>query len=357
VGSEPEVSVVVPTYNERDNVAKLIQAIHEYLSEAGISYEVVVVDDNSPDGTAEVARSLSSRYSVRVVVRPGKLGLASAILDGVRVSRGRYVAVMDADLQHPPEALPRLVEKVRGGCDVVIGSRYVKGGATPGWSFFRRLVSWGANTLARLLLPRVRGVRDAMSGYFVFRREVVEGVELNPRGFKFLLELLVKGRFNRVCEHPIVFRPRVRGESKLGVGEVVNYVLHVLDLAHDSIRFAIVGGLGTLVNLATVALTGYYLGIEHWISVLTAFEVSTIFNFSLHEVWTFKTAFRGVFLSRLLKFHSAVVVQFLSQMLFSNLLYYAYGVGRLVAQLVGIAIGFLLNYLLSKFLVWRGARQ
>jgi dolichol-phosphate mannosyltransferase len=356
VSSEPEVSVVIPTYNERDNIVKLIPALHEALSEAGVSYEVVVVDDNSPDGTAEVARSLSSRYNVRVLVRPGKLGLASAILDGVRASRGRYVAVMDADLQHPPEVLPRLVEMVREGCDVVIGSRYVRGGATPGWSPIRRLVSWGANTIARLLLPRVRGVRDAMSGYFVFRREVIEGVELNLRGFKFLLELLVKGRFSRVCEYPIVFRPRVWGESKLGVGEVVNYVLHVLDLAHDSIRFAIVGGLGTLVNLATVALTGYYLGIEHWVSVLTAFEVSTLFNYSLHEVWTFKTSFRRGFISRLLKFHGAVVVQFLSQMSFSNLLYYAYGVGRLTAQLVGIVVGFILNYLLSKFMVWRRTR-
>jgi len=357
VGSEPEVSVVVPTYNERDNVAKLIQAIHEALTRAGITYEVVVVDDNSPDGTAEVARALSSRYSVHVVVRPGKLGLASAILDGVRVSRGKYVAVMDADLQHPPEVLPKLVERIREGCDIAIGSRYVRGGATPGWSPLRRLVSWGANALARLLLPKVRGVRDAMSGYFVFRREVIEGVELNPRGFKFLLELLVKGRFSRVCEYPIVFRPRVWGESKLGVGEVVNYVLHVLDLAHDSVRFAIVGGLGTLVNLATVALTGYYLGVEHWLSVATAFEVSTLFNYSLHEVWTFKTGFRGGFLSRLLRFHGAVVAQLVSQMLFSNLLYYVYGVGRLAAQLVGIAVGFLLNYLLSKFMVWRRARR
>jgi dolichol-phosphate mannosyltransferase len=356
VSSEPEVSVVVPTYNERDNIAKLIHALHEALSEAGVSYEVVVVDDNSPDGTAEVARSLSSRYNVHVLVRPGKLGLASAILDGVRASRGRYVAVMDADLQHPPEVLPKLVEMAREGCDVVIGSRYVRGGATPGWSSLRRLVSWGANTIARLLLPRVRGVRDAMSGYFVFRREVIEGVELNPRGFKFLLELLVKGRFSRVCEYPIVFRPRVWGESKLGVGEVVNYILHVLDLAHDSVRFAIVGGLGTLVNLATVALTGYYLGIEHWVSVVTAFEVSTLFNYTLHEVWTFKTSFRRGFLSRLLKFHGAVVVQFLSQMSFSNLLYYAYGVGRLTAQLVGIVVGFILNYLLSKFMVWRRTR-
>ena len=114
--------------------------------------------------------------------------------------------------------------------------------------------------------------------------------------------------------------------------------------------------MGTLVNLATVALTGYYLGIEHWVSVLTAFEVSTLFNYSLHEVWTFKTSFRRGFIGRLLKFHGAVVVQFLSQMLFSNLLYYAYGVGRLAAQLVGIAVGFVLNYLLSKFMVWRRAR-
>ncbi|MDJ0269482.1 MAG: glycosyltransferase [Aigarchaeota archaeon] len=126
----------------------------------GVPYEVVIVDDSSPDGTADYAEGLSRIYPVRVVRRPGKLGLSSAVLDGVRASRGSVVAVMDADLQHPPEVLPAMLKKLMDyGCDVVIASHYVEGGSVGSWSFHRRLVSWGAILVAKVLLPKVRGLR------------------------------------------------------------------------------------------------------------------------------------------------------------------------------------------------------
>ncbi len=226
------LSVIVPTYNERENLRELLERVDRALS--GIPYEVIIVDDNSPDGTADLAEELSRVYPVRVVRRSGRLGLASAVLDGFKVSEGKFVAVMDADLQHPPEVLPRLYAMVaNGGCDIAIASRYVEGGRVEGWPFFRRFMSWGATLIARTLLPRVRGVRDPMSGYFMFRRKVVEGVisEMNPKGFKILLEILVKGVWREACEVPYTFSVRKRGRSKLGLKEVANYLLHVLELS------------------------------------------------------------------------------------------------------------------------------
>lgn len=348
----PLVSVIVPTYNERENITRLIKQIHEIMTEYGIPYEVLVIDDNSPDGTAEAVKSLSGFYSVRIKVRPGKMGLSSAVLEGFKLARGEYLAVMDADLQHPPEVLPSMIRMIMGGCDVVVGSRYVRGGSTPGWSPIRRLVSRVAGFIASILLPRARKVRDTMSGYFVIRRDVIDEVDLNPRGFKILLEILVKGRYSRVCEYPIVFRPRERGESKLGINEIFNYILHVLDLAHEAVRFATVGGLGTLVNISAIALMGYIIKTEHWISVLIAFETSTLFNFLLHELWTFKFGFTGRIVERLAKFHGAVITHFVSQLVLSNFLYYIYGIERITSQLVGIIVGFILNYLLSRYVVW-----
>ncbi len=348
-----EVSVIVPTYNERENVKRLIRALHETMTERGIPYEIVVVDDSSPDGTAEAVRSLSQIYNVRLIVRPGKLGLASAILDGMRAARGSVLAVMDADLQHPPEVLPEMLRRIEEGCDIVVGSRYVAGGSVRGWSLARRIVSRGADAIAKLLLPRTRGIKDTMSGYFVFKRSVVEGVPLNPRGFKLLLEILVKGRFSRVCEHPIEFRTRTWGESKLGASEVFNYVLHVLDLTHVAVRFTIVGSLGALVNLATIFVLRHFLGVEHWVSVLVAFESSTLFNFLLHELWTFKSALREGVLGRLAGFHGGAAVHLVSQLAVSNLLYYGYGAGSVTSQLFGILTGFVLNYVLSRWVIWR----
>ena len=194
-------------------------------------YELVIVDDNSPDGTAELALELSRHYPIRVIKRPGKLGLATAVVEGFKHARGEVLVVMDADLQHPPELVPELVRKVLyEGYDIAIASRYVKGGRIEGWSFTRRIVSKGAILLAHLLVPRTRGIKDPVSGFFAIKRSVIEGVELNPIGYKILLEILAKGRWTRVVEVPYTFKPRTRGKSKLSAKEIVNYLRHLLRL-------------------------------------------------------------------------------------------------------------------------------
>lgn len=347
------LSVVVPTYNEKDNVRRLLRLIDESLRGVGVEYEVVVVDDNSPDGTADVVRSLSGEYPVRLVVRRGRMGLSSAVLDGIRKARGGVVAVMDADLQHPPRLLPELYERVVKGYDIVVASRYVKGGSVKGWGLYRRLVSRVATVIARALLPEARRVKDPMSGFFAIRREVVEGVRLNPQGFKILLEILVKGRYNRVCEIPYEFRPREAGESKLGAAEMINYLLHVVRLSVTAAKFASVGGIGVLVNLLVVHVLASILGLPHELAAALAIEASIVNNFLLHEAWTFKRLRKeGGLGGRLAKYHLSTAAGVLVQYLTSIAVYRALVGIPVVAQLTGIVTGFLVNYLLSTSVVW-----
>ncbi|MDR7462501.1 MAG: polyprenol monophosphomannose synthase [Armatimonadota bacterium] len=225
-----EVSVVVPTYNERETLSELVGRLHQAL---GSGYEVVVVDDSSPDGTAELARELGRQYPVRVLQRPGKLGLGSAVLEGARAASGRWVVVMDADLSHPPEVVPQLVDALRSGAELAVGSRYVPGGGVRDWPWRRRLMSRVAVALARLWL-RER-VSDPVSGFFAARRELLLDPSLEGIGYKILLEVLVRNRGRSVVEVAYVFTDRRGGRSKLGAGEVWNY-LRLLWRLHSARR-------------------------------------------------------------------------------------------------------------------------
>lgn len=220
------VSVIVPTYNERKTVPVLLRRLAAAVGRPRWESEAVVVDDSSPDGTgkvaAEVGAELRDVLPVVVLTRPGKAGLASAVLEGVQRGRGDVVAVMDSDLSHPPEVVPALLAAIDGGADLAIGSRYVRGGGITRWSVSRRVLSWGATRLARVLLGVT--VRDPMSGLFACRRRLFDGVQFEGLGYKLLLEILTSGRAHRVAEIPYRFEERAGGESKLDRGEVLNYV-------------------------------------------------------------------------------------------------------------------------------------
>ena len=213
-----KVSVVVPTYEERDNVKLLIERIARTLD--GRDYEIVVVDDNSPDGTAEAAASLSQQYPIKVIQRHGKLGLASAISDGFGHSSGDIVGVIDADLQHPPELIGDLISAIEQRYDIALGSRLVDDGAMENWTLWRKTVSRGATLLARPLTE----VKDPLSGYFFMRRAVIDGGKFKPIGYKLLLEVLVKGNYKQVKEVPYIFGTREKGKSKLGLDEYIKYL-------------------------------------------------------------------------------------------------------------------------------------
>ncbi|KAF0245553.1 MAG: dolichol-phosphate [Planctomycetota bacterium] len=213
-----QLSVLVPTFCEAENLPVLVPAVRAAL--AGVEAELLVLDDASPDGTADVADRTAPGFC-RAIRRTGPRGLSHAVIEGFRLARGECVAIMDADLQHPPEVLPRLLEVVASGRgDLAVASRYVPGGGTEGWSWMRRWMSRYACRLAR----RVTAVKDATSGCFLCRRSVVEGVEFDPRGFKIGLEVMVKGRWSKMEEVPYVFRPRRAGASKASLGPAFAYL-------------------------------------------------------------------------------------------------------------------------------------
>jgi dolichol-phosphate mannosyltransferase len=220
------ISVVSPTYNERENISLLIQRISQVLS--GRKYEIIVVDDNSSDGTIEVAKELAKDHPVKTLVRNGKFGLASAILKGFENARGSIMGVIDADLQHPPEYLLKFVNAIeQGDCDIAIGSRYINGGGVEGWSKKRLLTSKLAVLLAK---PLAKTVRDPMSGFFFLKRSVIEGISFNPIGYKLGLEILVKGNYRKLKEIPYCFKPRKNGASKLNKKEILSYFSLLKDL-------------------------------------------------------------------------------------------------------------------------------
>lgn len=217
------ISIILPTLNEADNLPSVIPAIFKSLSDAGLTGEVIVVDDASPDGTAEVAEELAGTFPVRVIKRQGRLGLAAAVIDGFALAQGEIIGIMDADGSHDPAILPAMIHAVQNGVDLAIGSRYLPGGGTDKWPFTRRLASKVAIMMATLLTA----VKDATSGYLVFKRSVIEGVTLLPLGFKIGLEIIVKGHYLNLIEIPYTFKDRTRGASKLGGRVVWNYLWHL----------------------------------------------------------------------------------------------------------------------------------
>jgi len=197
--------------------------------EAKLDMEILIVDDDSNDGSLELAQSLSKMYPLRFILRKTKKGLSSAVLNGFQEANSDILVVMDADLSHPPTAIPGLIKPIqRLRSSFVLGSRYTKGFWVENWPFSRRIISLGATLLARPITPGK--ITDPMSGFFAIRRDTLASCDrLNPLGFKIGLELMVKCHLNRdhVSEIPITFKDRERGESKLNFKQQVFYLTHL----------------------------------------------------------------------------------------------------------------------------------
>jgi glycosyltransferase involved in cell wall biosynthesis len=227
IATAPTLALVVPTYNERDRLPELVRAIFAAYDGAGIYGELVIVDDNSPDGTGKVADELALKFPIRVVHRAGKLGLGTAVVEGFNAAEAEIVGVIDADLSHPPELVPRMLAIMQEAqADVVIGSRYIPGGGTSNWETSRVLMSKFACLMARGLTP----VRDATSGFFLMRRDRARGVTISAGGFKICLELLIRSEPRLVIEVPYVFKGRTVGESKMNLKEAMGYLRQLRDL-------------------------------------------------------------------------------------------------------------------------------
>lgn len=223
------ISIVVPTYKEAENLPHVTKAIANAFAGRDWRYEILFIDDDSQDGSEEICARLSETDPVRIVVRKGERGLATAVIHGIEISAGDIVVVMDADLSHPASAIPEMVERLQTGqSDFVLGSRYVEGGTIhDDWSLFRKLNSIIPSLLARPLCH----LEDPMSGFFAIRRsDMPESSLLSPIGYKIALEIFVKGEFQNASEVPIHFADRQYGESKLSLKEQLNFLRHLVRL-------------------------------------------------------------------------------------------------------------------------------
>lgn len=222
------ISIVVPTYNEKDNIAPLLKRIHDALGK--IEHEVIFVDDSKDDTPEVVANIQKSDSTVVLHHRVNEKGLATAVVKGFSLAKGDYVAVMDADLQHPPEVLVDMYAAMQAGAHMAIPSRFIPGGSDGGLNLYRKFVSGTARYIGKILLPCLRKVTDPTSGLFMIRRELLEGAELNPIGWKIMIEVIAMCQVKKVLETPYVFHDREAGESKLSAKVTMEYIKQVFHL-------------------------------------------------------------------------------------------------------------------------------
>ena len=345
--SHVDLSIIIPTYNESENILHLLKSIKEKIPSPLFS-EIIVVDDNSPDRTAELVEGYSqtlendnigfgeassskykklhgdsnligsghTQFSVSVIHRDEKKGLVSAIMDGIKSSKGQYILVMDADLSHSPDVIPKMVKELRNpDVDIVVASRYARGGSIIGWPFKRRLISKGAVKIAKYSLRLSKQITDPMSGFFALKRHIIDNVKIDSAGYKILLEILVKSSDASVKEIPYTFTNRKAGQSKLDntvIWDYIKAVYHLYRYGRKSSkavswltrvkkdrtvlflskagRFYTVGASGFLINyLVSVLLFNSSVASLGYIqATIGGIIVSNISNFLLNKAWTFE---------------------------------------------------------------------
>jgi len=360
-------SLVIPTYNESKNVKAIVAQLSQLLdSMIPGDYELIVVDDDSPDRTWEVAEAIAPDYpQLRVMRRKLERGLSTAVIRGWQAARGELLGVIDADLQHPPQTLLQLLGEIKRGADLAVASRHVAEGGVSDWQALRRVLSRGAQLLGLILLPEVVGrVSDPMSGYFMVRRACIADQKLNPTGYKILIEVLGRGNIRWIGEVGYVFQERQEGESKVTWKQYVEYLQHLLRLRLDRwpvgrfLRFGTVGFSGVFVDMGVLywLRTGIGLGLTR--SLIVSAEVAIINNFLWNDLWTFGDISKqqqglGQRLKRLLKFNSICAMGLILKVLLVNFLFNTLGVNEYLANLIGIVTVTLWNFWINLKLSWR----
>ena len=355
----PELAIVVPTFNERGNLKPLVDRLARCLDD--VAWEVIVVDDDSPDGTSAFVRDLGRRDArVRCLQRIGRRGLSSACIEGMLATNAPYLAVMDADLQHDEGLLLRMLEVLRAGeADVAVGSRYTLTSAVPGWDGRRHLISRVATRVGQMVL-RVQ-LWDPMSGFFMIRREAFEAAlrRLSGVGFKLLLDLLASEPSLRVRELSYRFRQRQVGESKLDPRAAVDFLLMLLDKLVGRVvpprlaLFSVVGALGIMVHLAVVELA-FGLGQTFVVGQASGTVVAMTSNFAINNELTYRDRrLRGWrWLRGWLSFALVCGIGALANVGVAARLY-ADATPWPLSALAGIAVGTVWNYVVTARYVWR----
>ena len=356
------LSVVLPTYNERKNLPLVIEKIEAALKRYQGQYEILIVDDNSPDKTYALGREISRKKDwVRVIRRTHDKGLSSAIVAGFAAGKGDALIVMDADMQHDENILPKMLETLEEGFHIVVGSRKTEDGGVENWAFYRKIISWIASCMARIALPV--GVKDPMSGYFGLTKDVFEKLApgINPRGFKILMEFIAKSQGLRIKEIGYIFRDRQFGESKLSPSVMINYLISLYELTLGKLvsiqflKYSIVGFVGVLVNQWGLWLGIQPLDLSKEYALILGIEMSIITNFIFNNYWTFREkSLRKTsdFLTGLAKFNficfTGAGVNYGVALFLSTKL----GIDIYLSNLIGIGVSTVWNYMINVRVTW-----
>jgi dolichol-phosphate mannosyltransferase len=364
-----DLSVVLPTHNESAHIDAIVEQLIAVLD--GISalrYEIIIVDDDSPDRTWQKALQLSYKFpQVRAIRRQGQRDLSTAVLCGWQIARGEVFAVMDADLQHPPETIPALWRAMKRGADLAVASRNIEGGGVSDWTLPRRIVSRCAQLLGLVVLPEVTGkVSDPLSGYFMVRRSSLEGRELHPLGYKILVEVLARGEVEKISEVPYVFRETPERGSKHSPAVLAQYLKHLsrirIHLLKTSpfVRFCIVGASGTLIDTTMLFLLSDPLTLNWGLtrSKIIAAELALANNFIWNDLWTFgKFSIHQSSLRqrarRFLKFNLLCSVGIILNLIILNIGFNIFHMNRYIANLSAIFVVTFWNYNTNRKLSWR----
>jgi len=356
------ISVVIPTYKEAENIPHIAAAIDESLTAAGLDYEIVFVDDHSMDGSVEAVKKLQQSLPVRILVRKDTRGLSSAVLHGIEHSTGKIIVVMDADLSHPASAIPKMIELLESNeNDFVVGSRYAEGGSIhKEWGLFRKINS----RLPSLLVVPLTPIKDPMSGFFAFKRaDMPPKDRLSPIGYKIGLEIYVKGFFTKPGEVPIHFSERKYGESKLTLKEQLFFLRHLRRLFQyrypawtEFIQFGMVGSTGVVVDLAIYLALQTALGIDHRVARAYSFLVAASWNWALNRLITFTYRQK---MSKLIQLPAFVItssmgfaVNWGSYIVLTGYVPF-FNTHRILALLIGVLLGMGLNFMAARAFVFR----
>lgn len=361
------LSLILPTFNESANLPDLLPKVAEVLK--GIPYEIIIVDDDSPDETWRIAQEIShNRDDIHVIRRVGRRGLSSAVIEGFLSAKGEVLAVMDADGQHDMHILPRIYESVMKKNGMAIGSRYIEGGSVGEWDERRHLMSRVATSLA-LKVCRVK-VKDPMSGFFAIRNELFQRTvkQLNPKGFKILLDLLVCiPRDTLVEEIPFTFSARLHGESKLSRRVQIEFLEYLYDVTLGRyipltfVKYCMVGAIGVVVHVSAYITFSYLIReggdlsvMGFGLAVIGATEVAIVFNFFLNNMWTFAHAkLKGLAAAAgFLKFNGACLFGALANYAVSSYLFSLHW-PELSSVIIGAFTGVVWNYTMSKMFAWK----
>lgn len=357
-----KVSVVIPTYKEVKNIPHIAGAVSAALSEKSIDYEIIFVDDNSDDGSEAAVEKLATTIPAKIIVRKNERGLSTAVIRGIEQAVGEFVVVMDADLSHPADRLPEMINKLESGeNDFVVGSRYIKGGSLDeSWGFFRRFNSLVATWLA---LPLAR-ISDPMSGFFAFRRSTMPAShQLSPIGYKIGLELLVKGEFENPGEVAIHFIDRQHGESKLSWQEQIKYLRHLRRLYQfrfpflsEFTQFGFVGATGFLVDLTLYLALQSLFGVTHIFARGLSFWGAASWNWVWNRLLTFsnrkKTRKRIQWPAFVLTSLVGFTFNWGTYVILTKYVPY-FQTHLILALMAGVLIGLGLNFTFARLLVFR----